>query len=567
MVRDREVARGVAPLPTWVVSTVPRVLNGNLEDLDLDEIVRVVALSRRSGLLSVDGAEGKAELTFASGRLVRARAFDAVETLGQMLVRVGVLDAEELAAEPATSEGAQTLDQLIERVAQERGERGLLVHADDVIGEHLQALALRVMLFRTGSFLFRITDEEPDPRRYPRDTALTLPAGVDAEELAREARRRRSEQRSDPMARLGTPAPWRRPLAAGEAVELFLVDDDPTFLHDAERVASEQGVGVAALGGARQAIDRFFALGAGEAPAYMIVDLVMPRSSGKGILGGLEVVRRAAELDLAPRVFLALEDEHADAERLAWSLGVAGVVKKAAAPTADGNGAEPPLSAYLNPALERLRRPPLASATYDLSRVLREEMGEASGEWRADGGRMTDDNVRSLETLKALLGELNDPSFHEEIPLLLLRFASAFFVRGALFSVDQQKGELVGLGAFGLGVPDPGRLVRSIRVPMSADTVFSRALQERAGVRQPLFESEWNVRLAGALGGPRPREVYTAPLISPRGLEGVLYADNATDARQFPDIQLFEIFLQQAAAALERANLKAQLKRLLAGAA
>lgn len=549
------------------VSNVPRVLNGNLEDLDLDEMVRVVALSRRSGILSVDAAEGKAELAFAAGRLVRARALEATETLGQLLIRLDVIEPEELEAAADAAAGADTLEQVIERIAHERGERGLLVHVDDLVGEQLRALAVRVMLFRTGSFLFRVTDEEPDPLRYPGDTALTLPAGVDAEELAREARQRRGERHADPLARMGTPAPWRRPLAAGEAVELFLVDDDPTFLQGAERVAAEQGVGVAALAGARQAIDRFFALGAGEAPAYMIIDLVMPRSSGKGILGGLEVVRRAAELDLAPRVFLALDEDHADAERVAWSLGVAGVVRKTPAPSADGTSEEPPLSAYLNPALEKLRRPALASATYDLSRILREEMGETSGEWLADAGRIADDNMRSLETLKALLGELNDPSFHEEIPLLLLRFASSFFARGALFSVDQQKGELVGLGAFGLGVADPGRLVRSIRVPISADTVFARALQERAGVRQPFFESDWNARLAGALGGPRPREVYTAPLMSPRGLEGVIYADNASDARQFPDIQLFEIFLQQAAAALERANLKAQLKRLLAGAA
>lgn len=549
------------------MSTAPRVLSGNLEDLDLDEIVRVVSLSRRSGILSVDSVEGKAELTFAGGRLVRARAFDATETLEQLLVRLGLFEADELRAPDGTAAGAETLDQLIERVAQERGERGLLVRVDDVLREQLQALALRVMLFGSGSFLFRVTDDDPDLRRYPRDTALALPAGTDTEELAREAKQRRGEQRADPLARLGTPAPLRRPLAAGEAPELFLVDDDPTFLRNAERVASEQGVGVAALGGARQAIDRFFALGAGEAPSYMIVDLVMPRSSGKGILGGLEVVRRAAELELAPRVFLALEEGHPDAERLAWSLGVAGVVHKSTPPVAPPNGEEPPLSAYLNPALERLRRPPLASATYDLSRALREELGDVSGEWRADGGRMLDENIRNLETLKALLGELNDPSFHEEIPLLLLRFASSFFVRGALFSIDASANELVGLGAFGLSVPDPGRLVRSIRVPLNADTVFSRALHERAGVRQPFFESEWNVRMANALGGPRPREVYTAPLISPRGLEAVIYADNAADARQFPDIQLFEIFLQQSAAALERANLKAQLKRLLAGAA
>jgi hypothetical protein len=541
---------------------VTRTLAGHLEDLDLDEIVRVVALSRRSGLLTVDSAEGKAEMTFLGGRLVRVRLHEVTDTLGQVLMRAGLLDDDDLTAPDGVSEGAETLDDVVQRVAEQRGERGLLVQVDDLIRDHMNQLAVRVMLFRTGSFNFRVDDSGTAPLRFPRDTAFTLPAGSDADELARDAKRRRQEKQSDPLSGLGSPA--RKTTPPSEHIELFLVDDDAGFLSTAERTARDQGVNATSLPTARAAIDRFFALGAGDRPAFMIVDLVMPRSTGKGILGGLEVLKRAADLDLSGRVFLALEDEHEDAVQIARSLGVAGVVKK---PSAKKNGSdEPPLAPYLNPVLERLRRAPLAAASFDLARELRDEFGEHSGEWRTDGGRIVDENIRSLETLKALLGELNDPSFHEEIPLLVLRFASAFFVRGALFRVDHKGGEIVGLGAFGLGVADPGRLVRSIKIPMNADTVFARALKERAGVRQPFFDSEWNARLVQALGGPRPRDVYTAPLTSPRGIEALLYADNATDGRPFPDIQLFEIFLQQSGAALERQTLKQELKRLLATA-
>lgn len=546
--------------------TVSRILTGNLEDLDLDEIVRVIALSRRSGLLSVDGAEGKAELSFVAGRLVRARLQDASDTVGAVLVRAGLLDDDDLVAPPGVTEGAETLEQVVERVAAERGEPGLLVKVDDLIGEELSGTVIRVMLWRSGAFHFRIGGEDGAPLRYPRDTALTLPAGVDADELSREARRRRQEKRSDPLAALSTPPTRATRGGNGEQIELFLVDDDPTFLQNAERVCTDAGIHVAVVPNARAAIDRFFALGAGEAPSFMVVDLVMPRSTGKGILGGLEVLKRAADLDLAHRLFLALDEPHSDAETLARQLGVAGIVKK---PKSQGRSpqGEPPLAPYLNPVLERLRRQPLVAASYDLARELRTELGEVSAEWRTEGGRIVDDNVKNLETLKALLGELNEPNFDEEIPLLVLRFASAFFVRGALFHVDQRKSELYGLGGFGLGVADPGRLVHSIRIPMAADTVFSRALQEKAGVRQPFFDSEWNLRLTAALGGPRPRDVYTAPLISPRGVEAVIYADNATDPRPFPDIHLLEIFLQQSAAAIERATLKQQLKRLIAATA
>lgn len=546
-----------------------RILTGNLEDLDLDEIVRVIGLSRRSGLLSVDGSEGKVELSFVGGRLVRARLQDTSDTVGDVLVRAGLVDRPDLAAPPGVTEGAETLEQVVDRVAAERGEPGLLVKVDDLVAEELRNTVIRVMLWRSGAFHFRVGGDEGAPLRYPRDTALTLPAGIDADELSREARRRRQEKRADPLSGLSTTP--RAARANGDQVELFLVDDDPTFLQTVERACTDAGLHVAAVPNARAAIDRFFALGASDAPSFMVVDLVMPRSTGKGILGGLEVLKRAADLDLAGRLFLAVDEPHADAENLARSLGAAGIVKKpksqVRSPAPAPIAGEPPLAPYLNPVLERLRRQPLVAASYDLARELRTELGETGGEWRADSGRIVDENVRNLETLKALLGELNEPTFDEEIPLLVLRFASAFFVRGALFYVDQRRAELYGLGGFGLGVADPGRLVHSIRIPVAADTVFSRALQEKAGVRQPFFDSEWNLRLTAALGGPRPRDVYTAPLISPRGVEAVIYADNATDPRPFPDIHLLEIFLQQSAAAIERATLKQQLKRLIAATA
>jgi CheY-like chemotaxis protein len=530
-----------------------RALSGFLDDVDLDEVLRVIALSRRSGLLDVDGGDGdntdgRAELHFVTGRLVRARLHDTVETVGSMLVRAGVLDERERDA----AIEAETLEDLVARIERGRGARQLLVRVDDAISQGLEDAVSRVLAWRQGSFTFRVTHETSAPLRYPGDTAFTLPAGVDAEELSREAKRRRAERNSDPLASFGVKKSRPKTMVPGRP-EVLVVDDDPIFLAAVERVLGEAGVSMVTMPSAQRAIDRVTSA-VDDGVQAIVVDLVMPRSNGRGILGGLELLRAAHAHGAGSRVFLALEEAHDDAERLATSLG-AGVLRK---PTARDE-----LAGFLNPVLLRLDRPPLAVAGFDLARELSRELPD-SDDWRAEWHDNHDDNFKSLETLKALLVELNNPSFDEEIPLLLLRFASAFFVRGALFSVDHARRELVGLGGFGVGGSDPGRLVRSIRIPLSADTVFARAIAERCGLRQAFWDSEWNTRLASLLGGPRPREVYTAPLTSPRGLEGVLYADNGTDPRPFPDIALLEIFLQQAAAALERAMLSRELHTLRA---
>ena len=338
---------------------------------------------------------------------------------------------------------------------------------------------------------------------------------------------------------------------------LVLVDDDREFLQAAARAARDAGVQVAVLHSARDALDHLSSC----APAgHMIIELVMPHSSGRGILGGLEVLKRAAALGHAPRCFLALEEPHADAEALLRELGGAGIVSR------PRKGDD--LSGYVNPVLERLQRPPLFTPGiepgFDLARELRAELGDAYGEWRTDAGPVLEESVRSLTTLKALLAELNELKSKDEIPLLVLRFASAFFLRGALFRLDHVSGELAGVGDFGLDGPDAAQRVRAMRIPATADSVFARALKDKTGVRQEFFDSHWNDKLSATLGGPRPREVYTTALVSLRGVEGLLYADDAPTTRPFPNILLLEIFLQQSAAAMERAFLQHQLRRLLA---
>jgi CheY-like chemotaxis protein len=537
-----------------------RPLSGHLDDVDLDEVLRVIALARRSGLLDVDGEGGvRAELHFVTGRLVRVRLHEASDTVGQLLVRAGLMTDVELAAGPS-----DTLDELVARTK----KSGLLVRVDDVIAEALDAAVGHVLALRHGSFAFTLTHDDRAPPRYPGDTGLTLPAGVDADELAKEARRRRTERDNDPLAPIGgrrsqVPRPAPRPAAR----EVIVVDDDPVFLSTVERAFADCGVSVQAWSSARQAIERLPPLFADDdAARALVIDLVMPRANGRGVLGGLEVLAAAERAGVADRVYVAFDDVHDDAAARVVAAG-AHVLHKPRAKEA--------LPAFLNPVLARVERPLLSDASVDLASELRQEMGREAGgdddEWLTDArARAMDDGQQSLETLKALLGELNEPSFEEEIPLLVLRFASAFFVRGALFTYDPGRAgdgsdaELVGLGGFGLGSSDPGRLVRSIRVPAAADTVFARAIAERRGVRQPLWDSQWNTALLTLLGGPRPREVYTAPLCSPRGIECVVYADNATEPRPFPDIALLEIFLQQAAAAIERATLARQLKTLRA---
>lgn len=526
-----------------------RTLAGHLEDLDLEEVVKVIALSRRSGVLVLESDEGNADLTFLNGRIISVRLSTQSTPVGNLLVDAGILTRNEI----AMASDSDTIDDILRRSPNDSNASNAT--ADQVLLEHMRNVVLKTLLFRSGPFSFQMTEPGPPPARFPRDTSITVAAGLDAEDLIREAKRRRQGRARDPMANIQHQSGLPRS-AEDSAMDLIVVDDNAPFLESVERRAVAAGVSTLSLSDARSAIERLEDLNS-DGPSAMVVDLVMPRSNGRGFLGGLEVLKRAFEEGVAGSVFLAMEQEHADAIALARTLGAAGVLHKPA------DASE--INDLLNPVLEHLGRTPVVGSPIDLIGELRKELGEGDASWHDEPEIRVDDSTRSLEVLKSLLGELNDPSFEEEIPLLVLRFASAFFARGALFYVDSDSGQLVGLGGFGLGPGDAGRTIHAVRIPTSADTVFTRAIRERSGVRQPYFDSEWNARFQSAMGGPKPSEVYTAPLSSPRGIEAVVYADNATDPRAFPDIALFEIFLQQAGAAIERSDLARQVKALVAG--
>jgi CheY-like chemotaxis protein len=507
---------------------------------DLLDHLLEFAHARRSGVLTIRDGTQLATLTLSAGRLVRVRRIPATDTVGALLVRAGVLETSELHGPVGES-----LEQLIGRVGQRRGVLHLLVRADDAIAEEMEESTLAVLAHGRGACSFRPDAELVPPRGKVDDDALTLPSGIDVEEILQEARGR------------GV----RFPLAGGVVDEsaprvppsVIVVDDDQAFLGAVAGVLGRTGVSSTLLSSTKQALEKLPALGAED---VVLADLFMPRASGRGFLGGLELARAAHEQGVAGRVFVSLESPHADAEAQLAHLGAAGMLRR---PRGDDPAQ---MLTFLRPILARVAVGSEDNhGAFDLVRALQAELGDH--DWQAAPVRSADsDEAHQLATLKALLGELNAPTFDEEIPLLLLRFASSFFARGALFRVDDGHEEFVGLGGFGFVGDDPGRLVRSIRIPLEAPCLLADAVHARAGLHATWSRRVADEILAERLGAHAGDGVYVAPLLSPRGVEGVLLADNGGSDRRFPDLAVVEIFLQQASAAMERAALARQVAAL-----
>ncbi|MEW5851960.1 MAG: response regulator [Myxococcota bacterium] len=522
-------------------------LEGMVEDVHLDEVLRVLAVSGRSGTLRLEGDGEGGFLSLSGGRILAARVDSDRRTVAEVLVGADLVPQETL-DELSESQRKQPIPQCFSDLLTVMPELPDEVRA--ILQERLKDLTLKLLAIRAGRFHFTVSPEPPQVPCYLGDQGVAVDEGVPADGLVTEAKKRRTapvEQTPAPRAKTG-----RLPAVPG--VDLVLVDNDATLLAEARRRFSGRGLSTLTVEGVAQALQAMDEGTRWRPHTVAVVDLVMPRGDGRGILGGLDLIRRVKAKDPDTRVVLASDVDNTDAEQRAREMGVTAFVRK---PPVGAGRTPDAMLAFLDGVLAAAGLADRAGSV-DLAAELLKELGDA-GEWRPESKVPASEMHRNLELVRALIAPLNDPELRDEIPLMILRVASSTFGRAALFLVTDQ--EFIGLGGFGLDANgrDPGRTLRDTHIPLDADSVLTIPLRERRASRQAFFESEWNRYLSERLGGPTPTDVFVAPILSTRQVEAVLYCDNAVDRRPLGDTQVLEIFLTQAGAAMERAALERRL--------
>ncbi len=174
---------------------------------------------------------------------------------------------------------------------------------------------------------------------------------------------------------------------------------------------------------------------------------------------------------------------------------------------------------------------------------------ESAGEKELEDDKV----VRGFGLLKQLIHELNNPNDIRELLWTILRLAGEYVERGVLFCVSS--GEFVGLGGFGPtadGVAMDERVQR-IRVPRGEPSVLGDVADSRISHHGKLKRTRQNEMLIGDLGVLLPTQVVVLPIMNRDKVVGVLYGDNGGNRSDMGDTTGLEIFLSQAGFALENA--------------
>ncbi len=496
-------------------------LNGRLEDMNLLEILQIVAFSKKTGTLEVRSPHAQGSILFRGGRLLCAFSSSTAAAV------------RDLAGKPLDPASQALLESSIH-------------------------ISLRELVaLREGRFEFRLRPSLPVQWGGLDASNLLLGDGVDPQAILLGLAREIDEARRDSTRLLETshafegveseeeassdasPSPTEASLADA-GLTVVVADDEPLVLQIVSQELDDAGCRVESASGAGEALEMISrVLPAAGASLVVVVDSGMPTTRGDGFDGGFEVVERLRGMEGATPVLLMAESLSADARARARRLGVQKIAFK--------------------PTLTKLDPEEYGRDLRSFARALRRELSEVflvSREGRTPQEEPNLNHDAIFDFLKTMTDQLAAPA--NGITRMILRVASKYVERAVLFLVKD--GRAFGLAGSQHGKPTAALVeeVRAISFELQHVQPFAEVVYSRSAVRV----DEGREPLVSALDPGRSREQALFPLLHNHEVLAVLYCDNPATGSPLSKLTGLSLFLVQAGMALENASLHRRLQSM-----
>jgi hypothetical protein len=536
-------------------------LVGSLEDLGLGDILQIVHLAAKSGVLRLRNESGEGQIVFSRGMIREAYAKGGPTDLRELLawrraVPQALLERAWLEAHHA---GKKLADVLVERG---------LTSADAIDAlrrEQIESAVLTMFGWPSGEFSFEMREVADE------GAELALESGMNPQFLALEGTRRADEQEhaEDTM-----PAAASDPFGALLEAELVGEAGDElaeplALLEDAEPPAAPHAPPTgpppppppvvvvdpslpvlewvkAALGTVFPRVHVFQRPGLGierirqylaraELPLVLIAHDV-PADPAMGTRDAAEILARLKRQAPGMNVLL-LHDEGSEPRP----------TRRGPAP--DGLAPRPAASLLIDPRAGRQRMRVATALQEVLERV---QARPAPAPARAAVP------AEELARLRETSAKIRAGAGRGEVLSQVLSFAGQRFARVALFGVrDERAFGVAQLGLARAGGPDDAAL-RELSLGSLEPAWFRRVIESKRPCTAPPSD-EGDHRLAVLLGNEIPGEAYVAPIVTGERVVALLYADNLPGREPAADTRSLEVLLDAAGIALDRAVLERTL--------
>lgn len=556
-------------------------LVGNLEDLGLGEILQIVSLSRKSGVLQLNSLDRDGRVIFHDGQVIRASASTFPENIGDLVIRAGLVDfgtlKKALVIQHERDDGRRIGDILVSNFGVDREA------IETVVREQVEKIVYSFFSWDEGAFSFELGDPGELASTTLNPLQFMLDSGLNPQWLAMEGSRILDEKRhrgedvdergeslidiDQMLAEVKGEVPVKSSAEGPDATALttkpprnfIVVDDDPGTAEKIASLLQERKSPVHVFTNYNSFLESVAQ--ADPATTTLVIDLIMPRRDGRGVLGGLELLEEVRAQYPDFQVLVMSDHPNREAEQSVRNFGVPTLFpkpKKDDVLTERGRaGLIALVDAIIALSEDSSEEPEQADGLYNIGAELLREMGEVA----TGTPEQSSQQSPGLHLLRGMLQELNNPSLGGGIILLILRFASELMNRAVILLVKEE--EIVGLGQFGIELNGDSAdvRVRNVKLPREEDHLFEDALQSFSPYRSTAKKSEWNDYFFEQLGGQRPGEVFVGPLVSEGRVVAVLYGDNLPDEKPIGDTEALEIFLSQAGLAMEKALLERRMSK------
>ncbi len=530
-------------------------LVGRLEDLGLGEILQIVALSGKSGILHIKSNNRVGKIYFYKGKVIKAFSDAYRVNLGELLIRKGVVTSEVI---------KKALER--QRDFNYREKLGTILINDfkipkekieECVTELIEKTVFSLFYWTEGEFRFELTDEiesetiKLDLLQYD----LTQSRGLNPQFLAMEGSRILDECKKEGI----TPQECYSSFAAEEELaqeippieektqvkpKIIYVDDFSPFRIGVKKLLEEEGFECYSC----ETIESAFKLigSQNSFPKLLITSLILPKTDNSGILGGLEIIKTLGNKEDLKYLVVSdysIKEAEDELERLKIPL-----VKKPKRSQINKNNVKSELDFYVKTIMKTIEE--LYRDEFNKPLIIDAWDKEIKKEFDIKEEEKNLITTPGLTILKSMMLELTQANSGNDVILMLLRLASEIMPRGIVFAIKNNR--LHGLGQFGLErfIETPQKVVKSLVFDIK------EKIKEVVDLKLPYKGKPENedffIELYKKLGGDFPTEVFIS-VVTAGGKPVILfYGDNLPHKKSIEDTDALEIFLTQAGITMER---------------
>ncbi len=544
-------------------------LSGSLEDISIVDVLQILGMAGKNGMLHLDREDQKAQIAFADGRVVGIATHPRLSFLTDILIERGHLTQEKLlqALERQREQGARHIP--LGSTLLEIGAISVS-HIEDAVSQSILAAIGEIASWTDGEFWFEPGGMKPpvDPLFIPETVSIEV--SISPQELLLEAARIHDEAMEEQRRQQAVEAQETGDAAAGEAAaevpagepqEEPTPDEDLTELTEEDVMADLNPPAIMLspdpeLGGslivalkekevtlhpARTFEDARYLLVrlAGRHPLLVIDTDMITGDLALGQQGIHSVLQQRRESGNVPILTFGSGKN----PRLMAGVLSAGVISHVPRPPKEGPEGQEAFKRFIGTLAHLIKK--------ELSRMVPEE-------------GTVPRNVHPMTYVGSLYHTMLDlrRSYHSvTVSLDVLRFVADYLERAILFLVKEMT--MVGLGGFGLrvaGGSDPGKSLPKLRVTIPEGSPAHEVVKN--GTVQLLTDLENDrilKKLFDLVGAPVRQEALLIPIVVNQQTTSLIYADNGTQDIEVCSPEPLGILVEHAGLLLENMLLRRKL--------